>query len=667
MSFLATLALAIAVFAAVPIAAHLLRRSRADEQEFPPARLVPSAQPVARQRRRLEDRALLGIRALLIIALAVLGATPLVRCSRLSLSRDAGASVALALVVDDSMSMRAKTASGAPRFERAIDGARELLSGTREGDAVAIILAGSPARLALSATTDLSEARRTLGELRVSDRPTDLAAAVQMARSSLKPLPHRDHRVVLLSDLAGDKLPDGDPGVWAPLEALQEPLHDCGIISAARSGGRVLVQVACSSSHAAKGRKLEIVAGEQKPVDGGKRQPAEAGDVLGSADVATQVGTQALTVELDAASVTLDARLTGSDAIVDDNQAPVVPEGTALAVGLVVDSATMTVTTGGPTIIEQAFAALQSDAQVKPMAVVPDQQRQLERIAALVLDDPPGIPAETRRALSAWLRRGGVALAFLGPRAETAQLGSTLEPFVHGAVHWEKTKSKGAAAATLTWLGNAGASLTDLAPQGRAQLAGVEPPGAKVVGRWNDKQPLLVEAPVGRGLVIVAGLPIDVEQSDFALRPGFLALLSHLVEQAAQRTGPRISLAGRAWSFSSDSSVRIRGPGGPVELTDAPGRSELSALRIATPTRLGRYLVSVDDTAQERIVQISEQEVLQQSRPLKELTRSVRSGNVASQVDASREIAIVLLVLFVFELLLRLLRRWRAVTQRRRA
>src|SRR5690606_28247856 len=150
-----------------------------------------------------------SIRAAMILLLALLGATPFLSCSRLALDRSSGASVALAIVVDDSGSMRARLPSGERRFEKALAGAEELLDSTREGDAVAIVAAGSPARLLLAATTDLTLARETLNKLHPTDRDTDLAGATQLARSALERLPHADKRVVLLSDLAGDPVPDG--------------------------------------------------------------------------------------------------------------------------------------------------------------------------------------------------------------------------------------------------------------------------------------------------------------------------------------------------------------------------------------------------------------------------------------------------------------------------
>ena len=101
MSFVAWAALAVGVLAVAPFIAHLLRRRPPDEERFAATKWVPANPAVAQRRTALEDRALLAIRVAAVVALAVLGATPFISCSRLSLSRDAGASVALAIVLDD--------------------------------------------------------------------------------------------------------------------------------------------------------------------------------------------------------------------------------------------------------------------------------------------------------------------------------------------------------------------------------------------------------------------------------------------------------------------------------------------------------------------------------------------------------------------------------------
>ncbi len=659
MTFLVAAALAIGLLVAIPIAAHLLRRGRANEREFPPAALVPAQPPVARQRSRLEDRALLALRALMILGLAVLGAAPLVRCSRLSLSRPSGASVALALVIDDSLSMRAAV-DGESRWKRAIEGAEQLLKSARDGDAITIVLAGRPARLALAGTTDLGAARRALGELKPSDRPTDLDGAVQIARSALKQLPQADKRIALFSDLAGARIPAGTPAPWLPLPVLGRPIDDCGVVSAEQHGKRIAARLACSSAAAARGRSAEAISGAGGGHDAGTTTTsAPAGKVLAHADLEQRAGTQTVMLELPEAVPVAEVRLGGNDAIEHDDRAPVTAQSSALEVAVVTDVSTGSVTTGGPTILEQALASLDDDFATRPLALVPDDEHELQRFGALILDDPAGLSPESRSALSQWLRRGGVAAALLGPRAETAQLGVTLEPFAEGAVHWESpATSTGVAPRTLSWLGPEGASLDDLHPRGRARLDGAQPTGAHVGASWQDARPFILERPMGRGLALTVGLPSSASQSDFALRPGFLALLDYVVQQALARTGPRRSVAGSTWSFSAD-KVSIQGPDGPLEVRDAaagadqPSRAGLPA-KVAVVGTLGRYQVKVDGETRTRIVTVDPQEITTPPRaPDKALRATAGSGNRA-QVDGSPGVALALLALLALELLLRL-------------
>ncbi|HTJ81186.1 MAG TPA: VWA domain-containing protein, partial [Polyangiaceae bacterium] len=127
MTFATWAALAVGLLVAVPVAAHLLRRKRAGLVKLPTARLLSQSPPNARRRSALEDRSLFGVRALAVILLALLGASPFVSCSHLTLSRKGGGSVALVFVIDDSLSMRAPVADGPPRFDLAKKSALELV------------------------------------------------------------------------------------------------------------------------------------------------------------------------------------------------------------------------------------------------------------------------------------------------------------------------------------------------------------------------------------------------------------------------------------------------------------------------------------------------------------------------------------------------------------
>lgn len=653
MSFVFAAALAIAVLASLPVLAHLLRRSTAEEREFPAAYLVPTAQPVARKRRKLEDRALLAARVLLILALAVLGATPLVRCSRLSLERDGGASVALALVLDDSHSMRTQMPNGKRRWDAAVGGARELLDAARNGDAIAIVLAGKPARLVMPATTDLDQVRETLSDLKVSDRSTDLDAAVKLAEASVAPLPHKDRRIVLLSDLAGRVPKATKIPLTAPLEALAKSAADCGIVSAVRLGRRATLRVACNSSSAAKGRTATIVLTEAAAPAADGAATGKSGEELGQVPLEHRGGVQELNVELPVPVGRMNATLSGRDALAENDSAPVAPESGKLGVGVVRDAATTSVVTGGATIIEQALASLQRDIGIFPHQLLPDQTAALNQHALLIIDDPAGLVAEARIALTEWLKRGRVAITLVGPRAEAAPLGSTFEPFARGALRWQKTSAHGVDPASLSMLGEASSSLKDLEPNGRALLAAAMPPEGEVLGKWDDGEPFATVAPVGRGLVLTTSLPASLAESDFPLRPGFLALLSHALDEAERRAGPRRSIAGETWTFPATANVVLRGPGATQLQTARNAGADDQTVVVA---EAGRYSVDVDGDITERFVHYAEEELTLLPNPQDAQDAIGPRVAVQSKVDASRELALLCLLLFGVEVGLRALR-----------
>lgn len=668
MSFVVWAALAITGLVIGPIVAHLLRRGRAREQEFPAAALVPSRKSTARQRSRLEDWPLLVLRSALIVALAVLGATPLVRCERLSLARASGASVSLAIVLDDSLSMRQAAPNGKPRWDLAKAGAAQLLRSARAGDAIAIVLAGRPARIALAPTTDLETARRALSDLGPSDRATDLPGGVELARSAIRSLPQKDHRVVVLSDLASEAIPDGTPAATTPLRDLAQPSPDCGITTADRHDARVTVSIACDTEAAARGRTVEVVAAAEPSSGAGtpkgnERRPT--GEVVAHADLSPRRGEQSVVLGVGAIVGALDVRLTGGDSSTHDDTAPVSDGSLSPIVAVVADSTTASAKTGGPTVVEQALAALGDTWLIHPRELVPDDDKGFQGIAALVLDDPPGLSPDARAALARFLERGGVAAALLGPRATRTELGLPLEPFARGALRWEKAADLGVDPASVAWLGPESASLGALVRLGRVRLDGAEIDGARVVGRWTDSVPWLLERRVGRGLCLTVGLPASLDDSDLAIRPAFLALLDHVLRQADQRTGSRRTVAGLPWTFPEAKHASVEGPEGPVPVSAAvsegecpggAGKCDRTAFR-AVPAIRGRYFVRVDDETETRTVTLDAAEILAEPRA-PPLTAARDMGEGTALVSASREISALLVLLLAVEVGLRLVRRW---------
>jgi len=652
MSFLVAAALAVGLLVVAPIVAHLLRRGRTPERIFPPAALVARLEAHSKERARLEDRTLLSLRTLMVVVLSVLGATPLVRCSRLTVERPHGASIALALVIDDSHSMRAQV-QGETRWSLALEGARQLLRSARDGDAIAIVLSGKPARVALSPTTDLQAARAALGDLQQSDRGSDLENAITLARSAIANLERSERKLIVLGDLSGSAL--DAPDVSAPLENLRQPVNDCGLLDARRQGDRLTVSLACSA--AATGARSLRVLGKQ-PVESLFADPGR----LTRLALEPHLGSQVLSFVLSDPNADFELELGPADANPSNDRVRVSPAGTELDVAVVTDDAAAGVITGGPTVIEQALLAVRPEAIIRPLAVLPDETRELQGYAALVLNDPSGLGPESRGALGEWLDAGGVALGLLGPASSGLQLSSTLEPFAERSARWEPgTAPLDADPASLSWLGPESQRVGALTRSGRVRLDGAGLPGSSVVGSWRDGAPLLLRRAVGAGLVLTCGLPASVEQSDLALRPVFLALLDQLLTEAEQRRGSGSSWVGERWVFPAARTISVEGPTGPLRLAtegcDAAAQSSTACTpgeQSATPELAGQYVVTSDGVAQVRTARIDEREITDPPGSIRPATQEAGSGMDPGSVDASPELALVLLAAFAAELALRL-------------
>ncbi|HEX4627524.1 MAG TPA: BatA and WFA domain-containing protein, partial [Gemmatimonadales bacterium] len=575
MAFLTTLGLAVALFVAVPYLAHRLRRQQAQEVPFPPARLVLPSPEQARQRARIEDRALLATRAIAIVGLAVLGATPFVRCSRLALQRSGGASVAMALVVDDSMSMRASAGDHKSRFARACQGARELLASAREGDAVALVLAGSPARVALAATTDLNAARDAVEALTPSDRATDLEGAVALARGLVASLPQVDRRIVVLSDLA-DGHPEAPPltgspdvPIWVAMPELRETradASDCALMRADLKGARVHVLVACGPGRSPAGREVVVEDPE--------------GKTLGHAAASRQEGGSRaeVTILLPSEHATAArARLDGVDAVAADDIAPVVLEASRGAITVVADAVEEAVATGGAPIVEQALASLKLDTDVRPAPAMPDRADDLAGSPGVVLDDPPGLTPEQRHALVVFLDHGGLVLLGLGPRAAAAPLGASLEPVLAHPISWSETTQGGADPGSARGaLAESAESLVQVGASRRAVVASEDSDAFEPLASWTDGRLLVGRRQLGRGEAWIVTLPFSVDASDFPLRPAFLALLDAWTREARRRAAPARSDVGTTWRFVGARDVEAKGPAGELAPTRDEGVASLT-------------------------------------------------------------------------------------------
>jgi hypothetical protein len=445
----------------------------------------------------------------------------------------------------------------------------------------------------------------------------------------------------LLSDLAdghaGGPPLDAAGGVplWAALPELAVGAVDCAVVRADQRGARIRVEIACGPGQSALGR--ELVAEDPK------------GSPLGHASApAGDKGETAIFLSAD--DVKADhVRLSGADAIVADDIAPVLPEASRAALAIVADAADEAVATGGAPIVEQALAALKLDVDVAPIPAVPDGADELANSLGVLLDDPPGLTPDQRHTLTRFIEGGGVVLLALGPHAAAAPLGATLEPMLTRAVSWDDTSQRGAEASTVAGvLAESAESLSDLGATHRAVLSPLDTATFQPLANWGDGAPLVARRAMGRGEIWVVTLPFSVEASELVFRPAFLALLREWVKAARDHAAPLRGQVGASWSFPGAKEVRVTGPMGPLEVTRESG-----AARVSAPW-LGVYRVAIDGRTEPRVAQVDRQELDLRPRAVAAGLREGDVGHRRELVDMSGYVALALLALLTIEMALRL-------------
>ncbi len=633
MGFASAAALLLAGLSALALVAHFLRRRRAETRKFAPVALVPAAKPATRSRARLEDKGLLSARVGLVALLALVAAAPFVTCSRMTLSRG-GASVAVVMVIDDSLSMRATYGtSKQSRLAHAREGMLEMVHALRGGDAVGVVLAGAEPRVTLSLTTDLVAAERAISGLLESDRGTDLRGALGLARSLLASTPHVDKRIVLVSDMADPSIEGtfdvrSENPVSVPMPELIQPSSDCAITAADRSGKNVHVRVVCTPGASPTGRELTIRAKDKVLA----KAPAQRGDMT-------------LGVSEDAPALT--AVLSPGDALASDDQAMVTVATESNAVGIVADVTVESETSAHAPAVEQALRALRPGGEVRPLATLPERAAELGNLAGLIVDDPPGLTPEQRTALSQASERGLVLLLALGRRSAAPALGATFDPFLENAVRWGSDVPGAFKSTSDLRLAPMLEGLDELHARGRVLLSEPDMRRYETLVAWGDGAPFIARRAFGRGEVWLTTLPMRADESDLPLRTGFLAMLDAFSEEVKTRSQEVSGPVGRAWRFGENATVTVDGPRGPL----APVAREHALTFV--PDVAGPYTVSIAGTKEARVATIPEDEMAFEPKTVVGANATGAAATAAPRLDVTWMVALALLFAFAIELGLR--------------
>jgi len=612
--------------ASAPIIIHLLNRRRFKVVEWAAMEFLLASSRKNYRRIRLEQLILLALRMLIIVLLVLVVSRPIGRSRVLAGLGERRRF--LLLVFDASMSMGCRDGA-LSAYDRGIAYAEEVMSSLREGETWALIVAaGQPRAVGEEPSFDLDAARAAVARDRIplSDKGADLPAALAQAGEILERSKSPLKEIHLVTDLqrVGWLPPGGSPGPEqvAALKRLGEKARvvivDVGsrepvnlaVTALETENAPVVVggQIALRASVANYGPTAASDVRVHLLVDGFRQQTSPP-RTIGPGETATwefrhafrSPGPHTVTVELP------------NDALERDNRRFLALEVRKAVRVLLVDGEPGSEPfTGETDYLREALRPGQKAEGISlfaPETITPEALTAAELPAydAVVLANVERLPGAAVATFEAYVREGGALLVFPGDRIDRAFYrqalyagGDGLLPCWFGEASGDPVERKDA-----THLAEDPGDhpflslfreqkvirLSSPSFYRRVRLEGLTEGGAtRVVCRFADGSPAIIERQWGRGRVVVFASTADDEWNDMPAWPAYLTLVQEILTRTARGSGANRNLmVGEPLMRPVPpelfgGTVRLVRPGGARPLTLQPTPSE------------GRLVVTYDQT-----------------------------------------------------------------------
>lgn len=516
----------------IPLYLHRVRRKSLRDIALPTIGLLTRA--VVQKRRTLSflDRPLLYAR----VALAVLCAFALSR-PYLSLlaSYATERPIALAIVIDDSMSMSRRAARGGSLFEVAEGRATRVLGELAPDSEASVILAGNAPRVFSARTKDVSTLRDKVATLsRAGARGTALKEGVALALRELSTSQLSLKEVLVLTDCAAHASADTleTPAAHVRIECLAarnaQPnayISDMSLTPGAEVNAPAMLTLTLRSQGPLNELELSVHADGRRIAEpmallndgaGTLEVPLDQAVLRDARVLSAHIETENAIAEDDVRDLLLDDRAELSVLLVDGDPAP-----NQLDDELRYAAVALSVATG-----EQSLPRLtRIDADGLPAA-------DLDSHDVVVLANVRAPGAELAARIERYVARGGGLLIAAGDHVDAfayrGSMGELLPAVVRSSAPADPPLAVDLKRATDSRL---------LPEQGRGLETGsthkrllLEPPVApsETLLAFQDGTPLLVSGTHGQGSVALLTTTLDDDWSDLPLTPGYLPLLTGL-------------------------------------------------------------------------------------------------------------------------------------------
>jgi len=599
--------------AAIPVIIHLLHRRQAQPVPFSTLMFLRLSHQHVARRRRLREMLLLFLRCTFLILLACAFAGPVLRTPYAG----GASSVHAVLVVDASFSM-GYGAGGETSFARAQQAAEGIVQSLPNGSECALLFCGARPDLDVpELTPNLLQVKRTLAGAEPGASSVPLAPTLARAARLLADSPWPNKELYVLTDMQGFAWRGSEYGNALRFDGVEAVVIDCGSPTLDNSAVTELV----ISRHAAAATDEVGIAATVRNF-GPRARDISVTLETGITQRVRRASQTVSTPANGAAQVTLrepvaDAPIvagavtTAPDALPIDNTryvAAAVDQG--VSVLLVGEGGAWDPSGPPPKDILYLKTALGVGGSIFRSFVVGTgdlPHLKLDEYAVVVAGQMPVLDGEAAAVLHRYVEGGGGLVMFLGPRARIeeynallgqrgadgnsvlpAPLGERVQTLEKERVSWDEIDDKhpvfevfaGGLAKELRFIRTG----TYIALAESPQAA--EEGRMRVLARYADGAPAVVEGRCGEGTVVLFTTSCDGAWSTLPLRASFLPILHRTVTWLAQ-----------------DEAVPLdaRRVGEPLEWL-FPGSDEAVSVAITTPDGVVHTVASTLDQGRNRAV-----------------------------------------------------------------
>jgi len=675
--------------AAAPLLIHLWSRRRYREMPWAAMEYLLAAIKASRRKFTIEQWLLLAIRTLVIVLVVLAVAEPFLAGGPLAFTP--GERTLRVLVLDGSYSMAYKPGETS-RFEAAKALAAEIVDQSPQGDGFALVLMSSPPRVVVGTPvfepTDFLPALESLALEHTSvDLSATLAGVEQLVSQARREHPGlRRHEVYFLTDLcrvgwAVDRRqrpaePPGQPPLAAPTGS-DHATADQLLRRAERLAGIAAVTVldvgqSDAENAAATGLRTAaafVTVGESVDLEAElknfgrtprNRQLVELavdGRRVRQQQVDLPAGGEASLVFSypfeTAGDHAVEVRLAGDQLDVDDRRYLAVPVKEAVQV-LCVDGRPSGRPFGGAAdFLAYALSPQYGSGRLGRIRahVVPETailELDLAPYDALFLADVAQFTSSEAGVLESYARRGGSTVFFLGPQVLAHRYNEELTAEGTGGVDLLPARLGPLVdqpqfrldplgyehPIASAFRGHERSGLLTTPVRKHYKLLVPDDSSSKVALATSNRDPLVVERPLGRGRVVLVATSADVSWTPMPMWPSYVPIVQEILAFAvADELGERNLTVGQALAdsearLSGDAAVTIGLPDGRSEPLELRNEGDAAAWSYADTSASGFYAVEtgppVDgskffavnvDTAESDLARISPEELREEIWP----------------------------------------------------